>query len=98
MEMAIGWSMLVSPAVRLALMRRTEDFTPELAKLTRPVLTSYGEKDVFTLPVMAQTIHAHVQDGTLSVYPDAGHAPFLEDPGRFNAELTAFARRCFGAG
>jgi len=30
-------------------------------------------------------------------YAHSGHAPFREDPDRFNAELAAFARDCFGA-
>jgi len=46
---------------------------------------------------MAKTIHAHLPHGRMSEYPGVGHAPFLEEPDRFNAELAAFARECFGA-
>jgi len=97
MELVMGWTMLVHPKVRFNLMRRTEDFTPELAKLTKPVLVSYGDSDVITLPAMAKTIQSHVPGCRMSEYKGVGHAPFREDPHRFNAELAAFARDCFGA-
>jgi pimeloyl-ACP methyl ester carboxylesterase len=32
----------------------------------------------------------------MSEYVGVGHAPFIEDPVRFNAELAAFARRGSG--
>lgn len=96
MELAMGWTMLVHPKVRANLLRRTEDFTPELAKMTKPALVTYGDADAVMLPAMAKTIHAHVPDCRISEYTGVGHAPFLEDPIRFNAELTAFARECLG--
>lgn len=96
-EMAMGWAMLVHPKVRANLMRRTEDFTPELAALTRPALVTYGAADAVMLPAMAMTIHAHIPGGQMSEYPGVGHAPFLELPDRFNTELAAFARDCFAA-
>jgi len=83
--------------VRANLMQRTEDFTPELAALTRPALVTYGAADAVMLPAMAMTIHAHIPGGQMSEYPGVGHAPFLELPDRFNTELAAFARDCFAA-
>jgi pimeloyl-ACP methyl ester carboxylesterase len=32
-----------------------------------------------------------------SFYDGAGHAPFLEEPERFNRELAAFARKAHAA-
>ncbi len=29
-------------------------------------------------------------DATVSIYPDAGHSPFMEAPNRLNTELDAF--------
>lgn len=91
-ELAMGWTMLVHPTVRANLMRRAEDFTPELAKMTKPALVTYGERDAVMLPAMADTIHTHVPHCRVSEYPGVGHAPFLEAPERFNTELLAFAR------
>jgi pimeloyl-ACP methyl ester carboxylesterase len=96
-ELAMGWTMLVHPKVRSNLMRRSEDFTPDLAKMTKPALITCGDADAIILPEMAKTIHSHVPNSDLSVYPGVGHAPFLEDTDRFNTELAAFARRCFAA-
>lgn len=96
-ELAMGWTMLVHPTVRLNLMRRTEDFTPELAGLTKPALVTHGDADAVMLPAMAETIHAGLPNSRMSEYPGVGHAPFLEAPDRFNTELAAFARDCFAA-
>lgn len=96
-QLAMGWNALVQPRVRAALLAREEDFTPELAKLIRPVLVSRGEADTVILPAMAEAIRDHVRDCRASVYPGVGHAPFIEQAERFNAELAGFARRCFAA-
>lgn len=93
MESAIGWSMLVHPQVRLHLISREEDFTPELAKFTKPVLASYGAADTVILPSMARVIKESAPHSELSEYTGVGHAPFFEEPERFNEELAAFARR-----
>ena len=95
MELAIGWTMLVHPQVRLGLISREEDFTPELAKLKKPVLISQGTADTVVLPMMAQAIKASAPHSERSEYAGIGHAPFFEEPERFNEELGAFAGRVF---
>jgi pimeloyl-ACP methyl ester carboxylesterase len=91
-EAAIGWSMLTQPAVRAAMIDRDEDFRPDYSRLTKPLLASYGAADRILLPAMVEAIREACPTCRLSEYPGTGHAPFLEDPGRFNAELAAFAR------
>jgi pimeloyl-ACP methyl ester carboxylesterase len=95
-ELAMGWTMLVPPSVRAHLIDREEDFTPDLARLRVPVLVSQGALDTVILPAMAGTIRDHVPRCEMSVYEDAGHAPFLEEPERFNAELAEFVRSAAG--
>ena len=95
MELAIGWSMLVHPQVRLHLISREEDFTPELATLRKRVLISQGTADTVVLPAMAQAIKKSAPHSEISEYAGVGHAPFFEEPERFNEELGAFARRVF---
>lgn len=90
-EIAMGWNMLVDHRVRAHLISRTEDFTPELKKLRKPVLISYGADDTVILPAMAKLIGASAPSAQLSEYAGVAHAPFLEDAGRFNTELRAFA-------
>lgn len=97
-ELAMGWNMLVHPRVRAALLMRELDFTPELARLGKPALVSYGEEDTLVLPAMAKLIHKTAPGSEISAYPGVSHAPFLEEPERFNAELAAFAEKAQGGG
>jgi len=41
---------------------------------------------------------AQLPAATAGVYPDAGHSPFVESPGRCNAGLRRFARSLHGPG
>ena len=91
-ELAVGWSMLTHPRVRAALMNRNEDFRPELARLTKPLLVTYGAADTVVLPAMAATIQESCSGCRMSEYAETGHAPFFEDASRFNMELAQFAR------
>ena len=97
MELAVGWNMLVHPQVRANLAAREVDFTPDLARLGKPVLITYGSDDTVVMPAMAEMIREHVPDSRMSEYPGVGHVPHIEEPDRFNAELESFARACFGA-
>ena len=96
-QLAMGWNMLVRPQVRAHLISREEDFTAELAEMTKPALVTYGASDTVILPSMATVIQRHVRDCEMSEYPGVGHVPFLEEPVRFNRELSTFAHRVFGA-
>jgi pimeloyl-ACP methyl ester carboxylesterase len=87
-------SLRVHPQVRENLLRRTVDFTPELAAFSKPALVTFGDADRVMLPAMARLIDESVPDSRLSVYDGVGHAPFMEAPARFNKELAAFARHC----
>lgn len=97
MEIAVGWSMLVHPTVRANLLAREEDFLPDLATMTKPVLVTYGTADTVVLPAMANTIRDHVANCRMSAYAGVGHAPFIEEPARFNAELKEFALQATNA-
>ena len=92
MELSMGWNMLVHPQIRAHLIGREEDFTPELTKLKSPVLVTLGGADTVIYPLMAKTIQEHVSNCQISEYEGIGHAPFMEDAERFNAELGEFAR------
>jgi non-heme chloroperoxidase len=98
MELAMGWNMLVQPQVRKHLIGREEDFTPDLGTMTNPILLTYGGADTVVLPSMAQTIQEHAPSCQMSEYSGVGHVPFIEEFGRFNSELGAFARQNFGIG
>lgn len=91
MELAMGWNMLVHPKVRAHLIRREEEFTSDLAKIKKPILVTYGNRDTVVLPAMAKVIQNHASDCRMSEYAGVGHAPFIEESVRFNTELEAFA-------
>jgi pimeloyl-ACP methyl ester carboxylesterase len=57
-------------------------------------VAGYGcsRHDNVALPAMARHILGTRPTAVPSWYEDAGHAPLIEDPGRFNAELAAFVR------
>lgn len=60
-----------------------------------PVLLNVGAKDLSTPEATARELAAQLKSATVSVYADAGHSPFAEDPVRFNRELAEFARAAF---
>jgi non-heme chloroperoxidase len=89
-------SMVVPAAVRLALVSRKIDCDDVLSSLTVPLLVSHGDRDAIVLPSMALHILSLCPTAEPSWYAGMGHAPFLEDPDRFNRELGDFTRRANG--
>lgn len=69
----------------------TVDVANGLPKAKVPVLLLYGGKDnlVMTHPSIARAkeLSRSVQS---KIYPDSGHAPFLEEASRFNGDLSEF--------
>ncbi|WCB94940.1 AB hydrolase superfamily protein YdjP [Baekduia alba] len=88
---ALCWNMVVPPAVRQALLAREIDADDVLSALTVPVLVTQGREDAIVLPSMAEHVLAVCPTARASWYEGVGHAPFLEDPARFDRELAAFA-------
>lgn len=97
-ETLIAFNVMVPRFTRLACtLRKAIDFTPVIAKLDVPVLATYGTKDTIALPIAGEHIAKMCKRATASFYDGAGHAPFLEEPERFNRELAAFAREAHAA-
>lgn len=84
----------VLPAeVHAAIMRISIDGGDEALRSIRvPTLVIHGAKDGLALPLMAERTAALVPGARLSIYAKAGHAPFFDDTGRFNDELSRFVR------
>jgi non-heme chloroperoxidase len=81
----------VPPAVLGALLSRQIDSDDVLTRLSVPVLVAHGRQDRIVLPAMAEHVLQVCPTARASWYDGVGHAPFLEDPKRFNRELASFA-------
>lgn len=68
------------------------DLERGLGKATVPVQFIYGAKDRLVNPQtsLARARNVNPTIGT-TLYADSGHAPFVEEPQRFNRQLAAFA-------
>jgi non-heme chloroperoxidase len=96
-EQAVAYNMAVPIEVRAAMRGGRNgaiDFTSVFKGLKVPVLVSHGAKDDL-IKLDAARYTASVAPGAkLSIYENVGHAPFLEQPARFNKELAEFATKC----
>lgn len=82
------------PAGQRAWLRnRRLDYDDVVAQLDLPVLVSHGVCDTVILPAHAGNVQQAIGGAWVSLYEDAGHAPFLDDPERFASELIAFVAR-----
>ena len=89
---ALGWNMVVPPAIRRALLMRELDGRDVLASVSVPMLVTHGRDDTIVLPSMAeQTLTACPATTASSWYDDVGHMPFWEASDRFNRELAGLA-------
>jgi non-heme chloroperoxidase len=95
-ETALCWNMAVAPRVRASLGAREIDDDDVLRGFGVPLLVTQGRSDTVVLPAMAEHILATCPDAEASWYDGVGHVPHLEEPGRFNRELGALARRARG--
>jgi non-heme chloroperoxidase len=87
----LGAAATTPPRVRQGLLDRTLDYDGLLAGLSRPALITHGIEDEVVLPSMGEHMASIVRPAQTSYYSGIGHAPFWEDPDRFNAELRTFA-------
>lgn len=91
LALRLGESVRTPPRVLAEVLARKLDREPAFAALRLPALVVHGEADAVIDPLAARRAADLVPGARLSLWPGAGHAPFAEDPARFNAELAAFA-------
>jgi non-heme chloroperoxidase len=91
-EQILAFNMVVKPSVRAAMIQRELDFASLLKDITVPVLVTHARSDIVVLPAMADYILTHCKSARASWFAGVGHAPFLEEPVRFNTELISFAK------
>ena len=69
------------------------DDRDELASLTVPTLLVWGDADPLVDLESQEGLIRRIPGATLIIYPGIGHTPRWEDPDRFAADVTTFARR-----
>lgn len=93
----VAINMRVSALVRRALFAADWDFREQLAELSLSTLVIHGENDRIVDARVGNTAANIAPNAKLRLYENAGHAPFLEQPTRFNADLKTFATATLGA-
>jgi pimeloyl-ACP methyl ester carboxylesterase len=70
----------------------TADYRADIAGLPLPTLFVYGRNNNNILATdLGRWLHGQCPKSTLLEYQASAHAPFWEEPERFNADLAAFA-------
>lgn len=90
-------SMLDSNPETMALLWRAlafADFRESIAAIDIPVLLTRGARSRLYPAETMDWLAAHMVKTQCRTYPHSGHAPHLEEPPRFAADLAAFAERC----
>lgn len=89
--MMLGYNVSVPPHVRQALFSRAFDNDDLLPRLRKPVLITHGAADAIVKPSVIERHWAGIAHAQVQMMPDAGHAPFRDDPTGFNRRLREFA-------
>lgn len=87
--------MLTATEARRYMFARSLDNKSLVATIDVPFLVFIGGKDGSTPETQGRELVARVPGARSSLFPNAGHSPFAEEPERFNRELAAFAAAAF---
>jgi pimeloyl-ACP methyl ester carboxylesterase len=86
----LGYNASVPPFVRQALFGRAVDNDDLLPTIRKPVLITHGAADAVVKLDVVEQHHALLPQAEIQIVPNAGHAPFRDDPSSFNRRLSAF--------
>jgi non-heme chloroperoxidase len=90
-ELMLTYNAMVPPVMQRAVQKMVAGVSEEsLKSLKRPVLIVQGEKDSLVTKSMALYAHGLLQNSKVKMYSESGHAPFYEEPARFNEDLRSF--------
>lgn len=82
---------MASTAMQRAVHQMSVDAPVGLGALRKPLLLLYGARDALVQATASLNRAKALNAGArVAVYPNSGHAPFLEEPDRFNQDLSAF--------
>ncbi|WP_420395885.1 alpha/beta fold hydrolase [Nioella sp.] len=86
----VAANMLCPATARRALFAANWDMRPTYAAMTCPGLVIHGTADSVVSPQTGEAAAKAMPHGRYLPYEGIGHAPFLEDPERFAADLAGF--------
>lgn len=86
----LGFNASVPPFVRQALFARTIDNDDLLPTIRKPVLITHGAADAAVKRDIVDQIRHLLPAAQVDIMPNAGHAPFADDPPSFNRRLASF--------
>jgi pimeloyl-ACP methyl ester carboxylesterase len=90
-ERAFAAAAMVSRDMQRAVMSMTVEAAGGLGRAKVPVLLLYGARDALIHTPVAIARAKELNRGIHSkVYAESGHAPFIEEPDRFNGDLAGF--------
>jgi pimeloyl-ACP methyl ester carboxylesterase len=90
-ELILTYNAMVPAVMQGAVRKMVAGVSEEsLNSLKRPVLIVQGEKDNLLTKSMALYAHGLLQNSKVKMYSECGHAPFYEEPARFNRDLRSF--------
>jgi pimeloyl-ACP methyl ester carboxylesterase len=97
-----GWQCTASARLRPPGASTSGEFgkpdTTPYEKVGVPTLVMAGADDPLRPPGYAQELAHRIPDSELVVYPECGHMPNLEHPGRFVVDLLSFLERRYPKG
>ncbi|MBW1839805.1 MAG: alpha/beta hydrolase [Deltaproteobacteria bacterium] len=67
-----------------------EDLRGKIETITVPTLLMHGGQDKICLPGAARYMKEHLRHVEMTIFPEAGHAPFLTQADTFNQKLGNF--------
>jgi non-heme chloroperoxidase len=91
-DLVLDIAMLVPPEARVGMFSRLLDNTDIVSDLAMPALLVHGLSDQVVDPKASSNLAELIDQVTLITYPDIGHAPFLENSARFDADIHVFMR------
>jgi non-heme chloroperoxidase len=69
-----------------------DDFVHEMAQITAPTLALWGDRDALVPRADQEVFLKKIAGSRLVVYQGCGHTPQWEEPARFAADISAFAK------
>lgn len=94
---ALVYNMMLPAYARLAMFANQTTYEDLAGKITLPTLLIHGDADA-VVNIAASVANQDLIPGSeLLRYEGIGHAPFLEDPARFNKDVATFMDRVTGS-